>query len=65
MRHCCCGHRPWYHRCYGYGPLPYARDYGPGYRYGPPRAQGWAPDEEDLAGYLGNPLRASRGSEGG
>ena len=60
MRHCRCGHGPWHHWGYGYGPPPYAPDYGPEYRYGPPRRRRRAPGEEGLAGYL-----ASRGGEGG
>ena len=78
MGHCWCGHGPWHHWGYGYGPPPWARDYGPEYGYGPPRRRRRAPDEEDLAEYLGDledelrrvrveleRLRGSRAGEGG
>jgi hypothetical protein len=53
MAHCWCGHGPWHHRGYGYGPPPYAYepDYGP--EDWPPRRRRRRPDEEDLADYLG------------
>ncbi|HUK70615.1 MAG TPA: hypothetical protein VLW50_17965 [Streptosporangiaceae bacterium] len=65
MRHLWCGHGRWHDWGYGYGPPPYALDYGPEYRYGPARRRRRAPGADVLAGYLGKPLRASRGGEGG